>query len=116
VWQCIDLQLSDLLLARGDAVAGADEQDARPVHLDDGVRIIGQLLKHQRSLAWKFAAAAAATGTRLNRHLQLIDVRRLQLSPRGGETTCPPRMAVRLSADLRPSADSSAVSTSLLRR
>jgi len=92
VWQCIDLQLSDLLLARGDAVAGADEQDARPVHLDDGVRIIGQLLKHQRSLAWKFAAAAAAgaTGTRLNRHLQLIDVRRLKLSPRGRRDDMPP--------------------------
>ena len=34
--------------------------------------------------------------------------------PGGGETICPPPMAVRLAADLRPSADGSAVRTSLV--
>jgi len=34
--------------------------------------------------------------------------------PGGGETICPPSMAVRLAADLRPSADGSAVRTSLV--
>jgi len=34
--------------------------------------------------------------------------------PGGGETICPPQMAVRLAADLRPSADGSAVRISLV--
>ena len=34
--------------------------------------------------------------------------------PGGGETICLPSMAVRLAADLRPSADGSAVRTSLV--
>jgi len=33
------------------------------------------------------------------------------IAPGGGETICPPPMAVRLAADLRPSADGSAVHT-----
>ena len=37
-----------------------------------------------------------------------------KLSLGGGETICPPPMAVRLAEDLRPSADGSAVRTSLV--
>ena len=37
-----------------------------------------------------------------------------KLSPGGGETICPLPMAIRLVADLRPSADGSAVHTSLV--
>ena len=37
-----------------------------------------------------------------------------KLSPGGGETICALPMAIRLAADLRPSADGSAVHTSLV--
>jgi len=56
-------------------------------------------------------AAASHTHTHRRSHWQASS-RKHGIAPGGGETICPPPMAVRLAADLRPSADGSAVRTS----
>jgi len=58
--------------------------------------------------------ARAITPTADHSRSSCILTRITSYIPGGGETICPPPMAVRLAADLRPSADGSAVRTSLV--
>jgi len=52
--------------------------------------------------------AHVGAGSEIIRHQKQV------VAPEGGETISPPPMAVRFAADLRPSADGSAVRTSLV--
>ena len=64
----------------------------------------------QRSLGPSFGLASSnITPSSPSTNLMITRYR-----PRGGETICPPPMAVRLAADRRPSANGSAVRTSLV--
>ena len=73
------------------------------------VRKQRHIAKTSLALWWPGAQSARDNHLACN-----ISVKQQVIVAAGGETICPPPMALRLAADLRPSADGSAIRTSLV--
>jgi len=110
-------QNGGVLTASYDMGKGVQSVDEPRYGVDDGRYHVARFRRHgaNASLQLDNHSPRSITPSGIHVNGPSVTESRITVIALGGETICPPPlMAVRLAADLRPSADGSAVSTSLV--